>query len=45
MNPTIMQALRVTGISLPAILGVMAAFWALIIILRSAFPVRPEEDE
>lgn len=45
MNPIILEALRVTAISMPAIVGVMMAFWALIIILRSAFPERPEEND
>jgi hypothetical protein len=42
---TIIEALRVSGISMAVIFAVMIALWAIIAILHSLFPFREEEYE
>lgn len=41
---SLLTALRVTAISMPAIFGVMAALWAIIVIIRALFPERDEDQ-
>lgn len=38
MSSSFIEAVRVAAISMPVIFAVMAALWAIIVIMRSLFP-------
>lgn len=41
---SLLEAVRVTAVSMPVIFAVMVALWAMIVILRSLFPYRDEDQ-